>query len=159
MKPSYSYFGGQPHALVRHSIERMEEAKKEIDRLHELETANFRIVTAINLNDSLNCVQSTQEKDYHFCPSAYLRTLICPSGVYVCPYWRGKEAFKIGDSTKDSIQNIWKSDRREKIMKSLDPCQKCQFHCLRNETNKESIKIMNMENKDIKIIPEYDRFI
>ncbi len=137
----------------------MNEAKIEIKRLYELETDNFKIITAINLNDSLNCVKSSQEKDYHFCPAAYLRTLICPSGVYVCPYWRGKKNFCVGDAKQDSIQTIWHSERRQKVMKELDPVEKCQFHCLRDETNKELIRLMQMDHDKIEIIPEYDRFI
>ena len=159
VKPSYEYTGGIAHALVRHSPERMQEAKAEIARLHEVETDNFKIITAINLNDSLNCVETPQYKDYHFCPAAYLRTLVCPSGVYVCPYWRGKDNFRVGDAKKDSIQDIWKSERRKKIMAELDPVKKCNFHCLRNETNKEIISMLNMNPQEIKIIPEYDRFI
>ena len=159
VKPSYEYSGGIAHALVKHSPARMQEAKKEIERLGELETDNFRIITAINLNDSLNCVETPQNKDYNFCPAAYLRTLICPSGVYVCPYWRGKANFRVGDAKKDSIQDIWKSERRQKVMAELNPAKKCNFHCLRNETNKEIIRLMNMNPEEIKIIPEYDRFI
>lgn len=159
VKPSYEYSGGIAHALVKHNRERMQEAKKEIARLGELETDNFKIITAINLTDSLNCVETPQEKDYDFCPAAYLRTLICPSGVFVCPYWRGKENFRIGDAKKDSIQDIWQSERRQKVMAALNPAKKCTFHCLRNETNREIIRLMNMNPQEIKIIPEYDRFI
>lgn len=159
VKPSYSYSGGVIHALVRHPAERMREAKIEIARLSELETDNFKIITAINLGDSLDGVQSAQEKDYHFCPAAYLRTLICPSGVYVCPYWRGKKNFCIGDAKKDSIQEIWQSERRKSIMEQLDPIKKCALHCLRNETNKKVIDLMRTEPDKVDIIDEFDRFI
>ncbi|MCR4675576.1 MAG: radical SAM protein [Lachnospiraceae bacterium] len=158
VKPSYAYVGGQPHSLVIHSTERMEEAKKEVQRLHGLETADFKIVTAINLKDSLNGVQSTQEKNYHTCPSAELRTLICPSGVYVCPYWRGKDTWRIGDAKIQHIDEIWHSERRKEVMRSLDPANICQFHCLRNETNKEIFRLMGMKETDIDMVPEYDRF-
>lgn len=159
VKPSYMYVDGIPHALVQHSAERMNEAKKEIARLHEVETDSFKVITAINLNASLNCVEENQFKDYHFCPAAYLRTLICPSGVFVCPYWRGKENFKIGDAKVNSIQEIWKSDRRKKVMTELDPAVKCNFHCLRNETNMEVIRMMKENFKGVKILENYDRFI
>ena len=159
VKPSYAYTGGQAHALVVHSKERMEEAKKQVEMLQGLDTDTFKVITAINLNDSLNCVQSKQEKNYHFCPSAQLRTLICPSGVYVCPYWRGKEPFRIGDAKTQSIQEIWNSERRDEVMKKLDPVTVCDFHCLRDETNKEVIKMLGMDMIDIEEIPEYDRFI
>ena len=157
VKPSYSYVDGQDHALVIHSKERMEEAKKQIEKIKEVGTDGFRVVTAINLEDSLNCVETKQIKKYTDCPSAHLRTLICPSGVFVCPYWRGKEPFKIGDAMTESMKNIWFGDRRKQVMRGLDPCKVCGFHCLRNETN---IEIAEMRNgKKVDIIEEYDRFI
>lgn len=158
VKPSYAYAGGRPHSLVVHSKERMEEARREVERLKDLDDEHFKVITAINLEDSLNCVQTYQEKDYHFCPAAHTRTLVCPSGVYVCPYWRGKEPYRIGDAKTQTLQDIWTSDRRKKIMELLDPVTSCDFHCLRNDTNKEIIRMMNMDRKDIEIVPEYDRF-
>ena len=156
-KPSYSYAGDTEHALLKHSPERMNEARRQLEHLHEVETENFRVVYAINLKDSLDGVESPQFKDYHFCPAAYLRTLITPYGIYVCPYWRGKDRFKVGDPQKDSIKTIWQSQRRKEVMNSLDPIVKCNFHCLRNETNREIIRLM--QNPNIEEVAEYDRFI
>ena len=34
-----------------------------------------------------------------------MRTTVTPSGVYVCPYWRGKRDFKIGDVNLDSFDS------------------------------------------------------
>ncbi|MCR5770689.1 MAG: radical SAM protein [Butyrivibrio sp.] len=158
VKPSYAYAGGRPHALVVHSKERMNEAKKQVEKLKDLDTDSFKVITAINLEDSLNCVQTYQNKDYHFCPAAHLRTLICPSGVYVCPYWRGKTPYRIGDAKTQSLEDIWHSEKRKNIMNQLDPAIKCNFHCLRNETNKEVIRIQKTNGEGIDIIPEYDRF-
>lgn len=159
VKPSYAYEGGQAHALVVHSRERMEEAKKEVGRLQGLDTDSFKVITAINLNDSLNCVQSKQDKNYHFCPAAKLRTLVCPSGVFVCPYWRGKESFRIGDAKEQSIEEIWHGKRRREVMKRLDPVTVCDFHCLRDETNKEVIRMLETDRNNIETVEEYDRFI
>ena len=159
VKPSYAYTGGKDHALVKHSPERMAEAKHEVARLEGLDTDTFKVIRAITLEASLNCVDVPQEKDYHFCPAAHLRTLICPSGVFVCPYWRGKERFRIGDAQTESIADIWHGERRAGIMKELDPIKKCQFHCLRNETNQEIIRLMGMKREEIEEVPEYDRFI
>ena len=43
----------------------MQEAREEIAKLDELEDENFRIIKAINLEDSLNCVDKKQEKHYY----------------------------------------------------------------------------------------------
>ena len=159
VKPSYAYTGGQPHALVEHSHERMAEARREVARLEGLDTDTFKVIRAITLEDSLHCVETPQEKDYHFCPAAHLRTLICPSGVYVCPYWRGKTPFRIGNAQTEHIADIWYGEQRAAIMRELDPTVKCPFHCLRHETNQEIIRLMGMKREFIDEVEEYDRFI
>lgn len=158
VKPSYSYAGGQAHALVIHGKEDMDKARREIERLSELEGAGFRIIKAINLENSLNCVDKAQEKEYHSCPMGELRTLICPSGAYVCPYWRGKDKFRIGNPQTTSIKDIWNSEQRKKVMEYADPCRVCNFHCLRHESNNVVLDMINNPEK-IKVVDEYDRFI
>ena len=133
-------------------------ARKEIERLKDLDTDNFKVITAINLENSLNCVQSEQTKEYHFCPAAHMRTLICPSGVYVCPYWRGKDPFRIGNARENSLSDIWHSKRRKQVMDMLDPSTVCNFHCLRDETNREIIRMLDMKPEEIELVEEYDRF-
>jgi MoaA/NifB/PqqE/SkfB family radical SAM enzyme len=161
VKPSYSYAGGIDHALVVHSEERMQEARKEINRLDALVTDSFKIMKAINLEDSLNGVKSIQAKDYIRCPVSELRTLICPSGAFICPYWRGKEKFRIGDVNNMSFIETWNSKRRKEVMQFADPSKKCPFHCLRHESNIEILKMIkdNKNGKNIDVIDEYDRFI
>ncbi len=158
VKPSYSYVGGQNHALVKHDPVRMQEARTELAKLHSLESEDFKITKAINLEDSLNCVDQVQEKAYHFCPMGHLRTLICPSGVYVCPYWRGKENFCVGNAREMSISEIWSSSRRSEVMKATDPSVVCDFHCLRHQSNLDVMDMMGKEMEDVSIIEEYDRF-
>lgn len=159
VKPSYSYADGQDHALVKHNPKRMEEARKEILRLDELASPTFKITKAINLEDSLNCVDTPQLKAYKTCPVAELRTLITPSGVYICPYWRGKDNFRIGNAHKNSFSDIWNSEQRKKVVKSTDPSCVCPFHCLRNESNNEVLNIIKSNISEIDVIKEYDRFI
>lgn len=158
VKPSYSYTGGQNHALVKHDARRMQEAREELARLDGLETDTFRITKAINLEDSLNCVDQVQDKAYHFCPMGHMRTLICPSGVYVCPYWRGKERFCIGNARDTSIADIWNSDRRAEVMQYTDPGRVCDFHCLRHQSNLDVLDMIQQKQEDITRVEEYDRF-
>jgi MoaA/NifB/PqqE/SkfB family radical SAM enzyme len=157
VKPSYSYAGGQAHALVRHAPERMDEARKEIMRLKNLETEEFHIVQAINLEDSLLGVNRRQEKEYQLCPVADLRTLVTPSGVYVCPYWRGKDRFRIGNVQNHSFMEVWNSTQRNNVMNYADPGRVCQFHCLRHNSNLELLRMEH--NPNIEEVEEYDRFI
>lgn len=159
VKPSYEYSGGIAHALVRHDSGRMEEARKEILRLASLEDDSFRIVKAINLEKSLDGVQTEQVKGYHRCLMGDLRTLICPSGVYICPYWRGKKNFRIGDAQKRSLREIWSSEQRKKIMQYVDPTVVCTFDCLRNESNLEVYAMIQQGEEIQEEVKEYDRFI
>lgn len=159
VKPSYSYADGQDHALVKHDPKRMEEARKEIARLDELATPTFKITKAINLEDSLDCVETPQTKSYHTCLVSELRTLVTPSGVYICPYWRGKDPYNIGNAHTTSIKDIWNGERRKQVMKNADPSIVCPFHCLRNASNVEVSKIIQTDIADINPLKEYDRFI
>ncbi len=161
VKPSYEYAGGIDHALVVHSEERMREARKEISRLDALVSDSFKIMKAINLEESLSRVKNAQAKDYRRCPVSELRTLICPSGVFICPYWRGKENFRIGDVQNMSFAEMWNSKRRKEVMAFSDPSKKCTFHCLRHESNIELLRIIKdfKDGKNVDAIEEYDRFI
>jgi MoaA/NifB/PqqE/SkfB family radical SAM enzyme len=161
VKPSYSYAGGIDHALVQHSLRRMQEAREEIERLDDLVTDSFSILKAINLDNSLNGAKNIQIKEYTICPVAELRTLICPSGVFVCPYWRGKPIFCIGEVNNTTFADMWFGERRKEVMAHLDPSKKCTFHCLRHESNIEIIKMINKlnEGKEVDTIKQYDRFI
>lgn len=161
VKPSYYFDEGIDHSLVKHDINKMIEAREQIERLSSLVTHSFKVTKAINLEASLNGVDEEQKKNYHFCPVTELRTLICPSGVFVCPYWRGKDQFNIGNLNNSSLKDMWFSERRKSVQKYLDPVKHCWFHCLRHESNKEIIKIINLtkNNSIIKTINEYDRFI
>jgi len=162
IKPSYNYKNDVAHSLVKHSDERIEEIKEQLARLAELVDDNFSITKAITLDDSLNGVKNKQIKEYKTCPATELRTLVTPVGVFVCPYWRGKENFLVGDAKNTNFKELWNSQHRKKIQKWLDPSVHCaNLHCLRHETNEE---ILNMiedinNNKDIDTVKEFDRFI
>lgn len=161
VKPSYSYKNNAVHSLVKHDLKRMEEAKKEIERLEDLICDNFKIIKAITLDASLEGADFKQPKDYKICPVTELRTLVTPSGVYVCPYWRGKEQFKVGNAISTSMKELWKGKNRKKIQNWLDASKHCDFHCLRHESNLEVFKIIDdiKNSKEIKLIDEFDRFI
>lgn len=161
VKPSYEYRNNAVHSLVKHNIDDMEKAKKEIERLEELVDSKFSIIKAITLDASLEGGQVDQPKKYTSCPSTELRTLVTPSGVYVCPYWRGKDQFNVGNATTTPLNVLWESDKRKKIQNTLNPSIDCSFHCLRHDTNLEVNKmIKDINNKnEITEIKEFDRFI
>lgn len=162
VKPSYNYKNNVAHTLVKHSKQRIEEIKKELARLSELVSDNFSIIKAITLDDSLSGVQDKQVKTYNTCPATELRTLVTPVGVFVCPYWRGKKQFSVGDAKNTNFKELWTSEHRHKVQKWLNPSSHCaNLHCLRHETNIEILNIIdNVKNgKEVETVEEFDRFI
>lgn len=158
VKPSYAFRGGIPHALQIHDPKYMAIAEAEIGRLADLEDENFQILSAINLKYSIAGVSEPQAKRYQQCPSTYLRTTVTSEGTYVCPYWRDKEDFKFGNCAEDSFDKVMLSDARRETVSRLDASKTCGFHCLRNDTNHEVIRL---KESSTKIVPveEFDRFI
>ena len=161
VKPSYQFREGADHALVRHDSELMGAAKEEVERLEELETDSFKIIRAINLKYSLEDCEPVQLKSYKKCPATELRTLVCPSGAFVCPYWRGKEDMRIGELHNTSFADMWNGARRKEVMNHLDASRHCHFYCLRHQSNEEVIKIIEKQksNEPVQLVEEFDRFI
>ncbi len=153
VKPSYDfdhYLIGQPSAQVEETLE-------EISRLDSLKSPDFRIITPATLRDVLSGKPLVQPKDYHSCPTSELRTLITPSGSYVCPYFRGMEDKRTGDVTKESFSAMWQGNKRQKVMKELNPQKDCNFHCIRHQTNLKLEEMFLMDNIDP--VEDYDFFI
>jgi MoaA/NifB/PqqE/SkfB family radical SAM enzyme len=161
VKPSYNWRGGIAHSLMHHEKPYMEAAVREIERLDDLETGSFKILKAINLKYSLEGVEHDQPKHYKSCPSTHLRTTVTPTGVFVCPYWRGKEHMKVGDVNHQSFTEVWTGDQRGKVMEQLDVSRDCGFHCLRNDTNITAIDIKSKLDfgSTLVEVEEFDRFV
>lgn len=161
VKPTYQFRNGVPHALMKHQQKLMDAARTEINRLDELETASFSIMYAINLKYALDGLQVSQTKDYKVCPSTHLRTTVTPTGVFVCPYWRGKDHMRVGDVTRQSFREVWEGQQRREVMQRLDASKDCNFHCLRHDTNMTSIEIRAKLDAGVEIVrvDEFDRFI
>jgi len=161
VKPTYQWRDGINHALMKHSPDLMKEAAREVARLDELETDSFKIIKAINLKYSLEGVTSNQSKSYKSCPSTHMRTTVTPTGVFVCPYWRGKDRMQVGDVNQHSFSEVWKGQQRQQVMERLDASKDCNFHCLRHDTNVELIAIKDKLSSGVQIgsVEEFDRFI
>ncbi len=161
VKPTYQFRNGVVHALMKQPEDLMKAAAAEISRLDELETRDFKILHAINLEYSLRGAQASQTKDYKACPSTHLRTTVTPTGVFVCPYWRGKEQMLVGDVNRGSFREVWEGSQRRKVMEQLDASRDCGFHCLRHETNMTAISIKEKLDAGVEMVhvDEFDRFI
>ena len=161
LKPSYDDF----HQIVMHEEKEMKIALDQLELSKTLEDKNFKILESVMLGSALKREYfGSQKKSYQSCKAAELRTLITPSGVYVCPYFRGENTKKIGDLRFETLDEVWNGDKRKKIMKDLNPSVTCEnLHCIRHETNDEIEKIVRMmdEKKEVKeeILTKKDFFI
>ncbi len=161
LKPSYDDF----HQIVMHSEKDMQIASVQLEMSKNLEDQNFRVLESVMLESALKREKvGNQTKNYNSCRSAELRTLITPSGCYVCPYFRGEHSKKIGDLRFETLGEMWNGKKRKDVMKKLDPSKECHnLHCIRHDTNQEIEKIMELYKTkgkiNEKILPKKDYFI
>ncbi len=152
VKPSFDPF----HFLNDTSNIMAEIIKDELKKSSHLIDDKFKIISPYTLDRTLEG-EKLQEKKYSRCLTAEMRTVVSPSGVYVCPYHRGNKNLQIGDANTESFKEIWEGKTRKEIMEKLDPRKHCQFHCIRHNTNILLEKIASGEN--IEKISDYDRFM
>lgn len=134
------YFEVKPMYDVNHFSVLQKEAiadivEDQIAQARNLETENFRVIEAVKLRATLRGMSNLEPKDYTRCAVSQLRTLVTPSGVYVCPYFRGVPDKKIGDISNMSFADMWHGSRREEVMHRLNPSIDCPMHCIRHESN------------------------
>lgn len=122
----------------------------------QLADDQFRVIAPFTLDEAI-AGKTTQQKAYSRCLTAQMRTLITPSGAYVCPYHRGNPAMRIGDVNKMSFTEIWQGKQRQRVMAGLSPDKHCQFHCIRHESNQ--LLEEQSKGKKIEMIEDFDRFL
>ncbi|QZA80036.1 radical SAM protein [Deefgea piscis] len=155
------YFELKPAFDMMHFLQRQESAvvdlvNRNLKAIHDLADENFKIIAPLTLEDALNGI-GTQIKSYNRCLTAELRTVITPSGAYVCPYHRGNLNMRIGDIAKISLEELWKGERRSKVMERVDPSKHCTFHCIRHESN---LLLESMASGEVvDVVSDFDLFI
>ena len=152
VKPSFDPF----HYLNETSGLMANIIQEELKKCASLEDEKFKIISPYTLERTIKG-EKIQEKKYSDCKTAEMRTVLSPSGAYVCPYHRGNKNLQIGDPNTESFKEIWYGKTRKEIMEKLDPRKHCQFHCIRHETNELLDEIAT--GKKVKKIPDYDRFM
>ena len=102
VKPSFDpfHFLNDTSALMSNII------KDELNKSAYLEDENFKIISPYTLSKTMEG-EKKQIKDYSRCLTAEMRTVLSPSGAYVCPYHRGNNNLKIGDPN-----TVWKNKKR-----------------------------------------------
>lgn len=92
-----------------------------------------------------------QPKAYTSCPAMELRTLVTPSGIYPCPYMRGREDKKVGTVFDGPFGEFWASDKRKEAMKKVNPSVDCNFYCIRHNVNltMESLRALRLDGVNL----------
>jgi MoaA/NifB/PqqE/SkfB family radical SAM enzyme len=151
VKPSYD----MGHFLYDRSRE-LSELIAQLDAARSLSDNTFEVITP-NSIDAVSHGERIQAKTYATCPVAQLRTLITPSGAYICPYHRGNERARYGDPVDESFVAMWRSAKRADVLNQVNPSHDCKFHCIRHQSNLEIITAGSPDNHAV--VADFDLFI
>ncbi len=157
------YFEVKPMYDINHyAIEQQEELINttidQVQRALGLQTDRFRVLQATKLKNVLRGEGNIEPKEYTRCAVSQLRTLITPSGTYVCPYFRGREDKMIGDVREQSLTDMWQGETRRAVMDRLNPSVDCRMHCIRHDSNL-MLEDMISGNTDVDVVDDFDLFI
>ncbi|MEV7778466.1 radical SAM protein [Kitasatospora sp. NPDC088351] len=125
------------HHVIQVSQDLLASVDSQLAEAARLESDTFQLINSSTLTSLRRHTGPVQPKEYHHCRVAELRTLITPSGVYICSYHRGNPLARIGDAVTDSLPDIWKTSDRGIV----DPSRDCRFHCARHRSNLELERI------------------
>ncbi|MCM2392096.1 radical SAM protein [Streptomyces albipurpureus] len=141
------------HHIIQVPEDILDSVDRQLEKAARLEGDSFQLINSSTLTALRTHVGPVQPKEYHRCRVAELRTLITPSGVYVCSYHRGNPLARIGDAVTDDLADIWRDSDRGMV----DPQRDCHFHCARHLSNLELEKIDRGERRELG--RDYDPFI
>ena len=121
------------HFVIARSDQLIDELDAQVKALEALEGPNFSVVASSTVAALRSGDPRAQSKSYKRCNVAELRTLLTPSGAYICPYHRGNPQAKLGDPVTQPFAELWANADRE----AVDPSRDCGFHCARHQQNLE----------------------
>jgi MoaA/NifB/PqqE/SkfB family radical SAM enzyme len=153
VKPSFDMM----HFLQNHSETVHEVVRRHIEEIAYLEDATFKLISPYTLTEALEGT-TVQHKEYKRCLVSDIRTVVAPSGVYVCPYHRGNLNMRLGDANKNTLQSIWNGERRKQVRREMNPSQHCKFHCIRHSSNL-LLEKWAKEGMPAQAVANYDLFI
>lgn len=141
------------HFVVDLPATTLEDIRKQLAAARLLEDETFEVVCSSTYLSLEAGASSVQVKPYTSCRVAELRTLITPTGVYVCSYHRGNPLAMLGDPVTQNFQTIWQTSPRSIV----DPSRDCAFHCARHQTNLAIIEHDN--DRVVPLVEDFDPFI
>jgi len=159
------YFEVKPAFDIMHYLQQQNKevtsiTNTQLKSIKNLNDDNFQVIAPFTLEEALKGAV-TQPKEYTKCLTTEMRTVVSPSGVYVCPYHRGNAMMKIGDINKESFKDLWYGKKRQTVMEKVNPQIHCGFHCIRDESNKYLNSILEGQEllSEEDVSKDFDRFI
>jgi MoaA/NifB/PqqE/SkfB family radical SAM enzyme len=143
IKPEYD----MGHYLIHQDPGLVRSLANQLVALQALRSDHFSVLLAENLRTVLHGLPMTQPKDYDRCLISELRTLVTSRGAYICPYHRGNEEASYGDPTRTSFAELWNSSARQDVMERIKPSSHCQFHCIRDRSNRELLRAERSDDR------------
>lgn len=137
IKPEYD----MEHYLIRQDPGLIQSLADQLVALQALRSDRFSVLMTENLRAVLHGMPMTQPKDYDRCLISELRTLVTSRGAYICPYHRGNEDASYGDPTVTPFAELWNGPARQEVMTRIKPSSHCRFHCIRDGSNRELIRV------------------
>jgi hypothetical protein len=150
VKPEYD----MEHYLKAQSASMKSLLDEQLRRARDLEAPGFSVIAPAHLAAVVDGAELAQPKSYTRCPMTELRTLVTPSGVYACPYHRGRAQASLGDARGQAFGDLWTSSAATEG-RAVDPSCDCGFNCIRHESN---LFILNAASS-AETVPDYDPFI
>jgi sulfatase maturation enzyme AslB (radical SAM superfamily) len=150
-KPEYDL----GHHLVAQPEELRVSLRGELSEAVALQTDSFHVIAPPHLSRVLLGEPLDQPKSYRSCPTTELRTLLTPSGAYLCPYHRGNPSARYGDPAELGFRALWDSPERRRASRRIDPSNDCGFNCIRHESNEWLL----VDDDPIAVVDDYDSFI
>ena len=154
VKPAFDLM----HYLQQQDVKVTDITNKQLAAVKNLNSEKFQVIAPYTLDEALKGA-GVQPKEYDRCLIQDLRTVVTPSGVYVCPYHRGNLNMRIGDISKQSFTEMWMGDKRKEVKSKVNPKIHCGFHCIRDGSNKFLEKVLDGEETLEKNQNNFDRFI
>ncbi len=149
-KPEYDL----NHRLVAQPRELRELLIDELAAAADIQCEAFNVIAPAHLDKVIADERLDEPKTYHHCPTVELRTLLTPSGAYLCPYHRGNASARYGDPSTEGFREMWTSNARLAAAKRVNPSRDCSFSCIRHQSNQWLI-----DGEPTRNVDDYDMFI
>lgn len=121
-----------------------------LDLAKQYSSNKFNVmITHYRFNDVLS-PETNYGRNYKKCYSHHFQGAIAADGkAYICDHHKGEKEYEIGDIRQNSIQEIWDSEKRAKVIEWLDSTDlsQCQICCRNHELNKFLFHVKNIDER------------